>query len=229
MTSNVVLKAEGVRKCFGSAEVLRGIDFVLYASEVVAIMGPSGSGKSTLLHCLAGIIQSDKGEVFYKGVDISKLSQDALAKLRRNDFGFVFQFGELVPELPILENVALPLLLNGHSSRQAYDVARHWLDYVGLAAVVASMPGVLSGGELQRAAIARAMAINPSVIFADEPTGSLDSVNSNNVMRLFVALAKQYQKSVVIVTHSAELAAYADRIILMRDGQEQPNLASVNV
>lgn len=218
MESAVIIEAHGVQKYFGSTLVLGGVDVNVYRGEILAIMGPSGSGKSTLLHCLAGIIKLDGGNVVYDGNNIGALSQGELTKLRRTDFGFIFQFGELVSELPVRENVALPLLLRGTRKRQAYKIADSWLDAVGMQDFARTFPHMLSGGELQRVAIARAMAIDPKVIFADEPTGSLDSVNSKNVMKLFVSLAKEYDKAVVIVTHSYELATYADRTILLRDG-----------
>lgn len=213
-----IIEARGLRKSFGSVQVLQGIDINLRRGEILAIMGPSGSGKSTLLHCLAGIVKPDGGDVQYNGKEISTLSQNELAKLRRTDFGFIFQFGELVPELPVRENVALPLLLQGVSRRRSLVIADEWLNVVGIADLAKTLPYILSGGELQRAAIARAMAIDSKVIFADEPTGSLDSVNSEKTMRLFTELTKKHDKAVVVVTHSREIASYSDRTIYLRDG-----------
>lgn len=218
MDNQVILNANGLEKHFGSTPVLYDISVNLREGEILAVMGPSGSGKSTLLHCLAGIVQADKGTVGYKRVNIVTLSQSELAKLRRTDFGFIFQFSELMPELPVRENVALPLLLRKVQKRRAYTIADEWLKAVGMADVAGKYPSMLSGGELQRVAIARAMAIDPKVIFADEPTGSLDSKNSKKVMELFVDLAKKHNKAVIIVTHSQELTSYADRTIFIRDG-----------
>ena len=214
-----VIEARDIHKKIGTTDIIRGVSFRVYAGEVVSIMGPSGSGKSTLLYCLAGIIYVDEGDVMYMGKSIVSMSKNALAKLRRTDFGFIFQLGELVPELPVRDNVALPLLLRGEKKRDAYRAADAWLSTVGLKDVARSLPQTLSGGETQRAAIARAMAINPKLIFADEPTGSLDSVNSKNIMELIVLMAHQYNAAVVMVTHSEEVADFSDRIVRLRDGQ----------
>jgi putative ABC transport system ATP-binding protein len=218
MDKQVILNASGIEKRFGSTPVLHGVNINLRESEILAVMGPSGSGKSTLLHCLAGIVRADKGIVEYMSDNIVTLSQSELAKLRRTDFGFIFQFSELMPELPVRENVALPLLLREVQKRRAYTIADEWLKAVNMTDATGKYPSMLSGGELQRVAIARAMAIDPKVIFADEPTGALDSLNSQKVMQLFVDLAKKHNKSVIIVTHSQELASYADRTIFIRDG-----------
>lgn len=219
MESVRTIEAHDIHKKIGKTDIIQGVSFEAHAGEIVAIMGPSGSGKSTLLYCLAGIIAVDKGNIKYDGKSITSLSRSALAKLRRTDFGFIFQFGELVPELPVRDNVALPLLLRGEKKREAYRVADVWLSTVGLKDVAQSLPQTLSGGETQRVAIARAMAIRPKIIFADEPTGSLDSVNSKNVMELLALVARNHHAAVVIVTHSEEVAAFADRIIRLRDGR----------
>ncbi len=218
MKQNSIIEARAISKSFRGERVVDNVNLYLKQGEILAIMGPSGSGKSTLLHCLAGIIGVDEGIVSYEGKDITLLSQAERAKLRRTDFGFIFQFGELVSELPVLDNVALPLLLNGSKKAAAYETARKWLEVVEVGKLERSFPHTLSGGETQRVAIARAMAINPKVIFADEPTGALDSSRSKMIMRLFIELAKQYDKTVVFVTHSEELASHADRIVLLRDG-----------
>ena len=214
-----VLVATGVVKRFGLTEALRGVDLNVNRGEILAIMGPSGSGKSTLLHCLAGILAPDDGSVELDGRRIDDLGEAARSTLRRTAFGFVFQFGQLVPELPAIENAALPLLLNGQSRREALDVARFWLARLGLERLADRRPGELSGGEAQRVAIARALAISPRVVFADEPTGSLDSLAGEQVMNLLTDAARTEGVTVVLVTHDARVAAYADREIVVRDGR----------
>jgi putative ABC transport system ATP-binding protein len=188
------------------------------AGEVVAVMGPSGSGKSTLLHCLAGIIQPDAGTVTYAGRELSTLADGPRSALRRTDFGFVFQFGQLVPELTCLENVALPLRLDGMRRRAAEAKAREWLDRLEVADVAGKRPGEASGGQGQRVAVARALVTSPKAVFADEPTGALDSLNGEHVMRLLTGAAKDTGAAVVLVTHEARVAAYSDREVIVRDG-----------
>ena len=190
-----ILQARQLRKTFGETEAMRGISLDIQRGEVVAIMGPSGSGKSTLLHCLAGIIRPDHGTVTYfeqpaTPLRIDQLSDAERTKLRRHQFGFVFQFSQLVPELTALDNVAIPLLLSGHSRAVAYDQAEHWLDRMGVHAKRHQLATKLSGGQIQRVAVARALAIEPQILFADEPTGSLDSLNSEKVMELFLHAAR---------------------------------------
>ena len=214
-----IISARQIKKSFGQTQALRGVSLDVMAGEVLAIMGPSGSGKSTLLHSLAAIIGIDDGEIDFAGKRIDKMNDDARSVLRRTSFGFVFQFGQLVPELTALDNIALPLLLNGASRHQAYKKAKHWLTQVELADKADNMLGELSGGQMQRVAIARAMVIEPKVLFADEPTGSLDSLNSEKVMELFIRMAKQHGTTVIMVTHEPTIAAYADREIIVRDGQ----------
>ena len=213
-----VIKVRGLHKNFGPREVLRGIDLDVRAGDILSVMGPSGSGKSTLLYCMAGILAADKGEVFFNGKNLAHYSANSLIALRKTSFGFIFQFGELISELTVRDNIALPLLLRGVRKKQAYKTADEWASLVGVQNVISALPHTLSGGEMQRTAIARAMAINPEVIFADEPTGSLDSVNAKKVMELFVWLANKYRKTVIIITHSEEVAVYADRHILLKDG-----------
>lgn len=219
MSITPIITATNLTKRFGQTEALRGVGLTVAAGEILAIMGPSGSGKSTLLHSLAGITSVDGGEIVFDGQHIEGLNDKQRSILRRTAFGFVFQFGQLVPELTMHDNVAMPLLLNGVGRRQAYDRAQRWLAAVGLADQVSSLPGEVSGGQAQRAAIARAMVIEPKVLFADEPTGSLDSLNSEKVMELMVATAKDNGTTVVMVTHEPTIAAYADREIIVRDGQ----------
>lgn len=217
--SKPIISARNIKKSFGQAQALRGVSLDVMAGEVLAIMGPSGSGKSTLLHSLAAIIGVDSGEIHFDGQRIDAMNDDKRSILRRTRFGFVFQFGQLVPELTSLDNVALPLLLNGAKRQEAYKQAEHWLKAVGLSDKAGSMLGELSGGQMQRVAIARAMVTNPTVLFADEPTGSLDSLNSEKIMELFIATAKEHGTTVIMVTHEPTIAAYADREITVRDGQ----------
>lgn len=216
--NEVIISAENIKKRYGQTEALRGVSLAVGRGEVLAIMGPSGSGKSTLLHSLAAIIGVDDGSITFDGQRIDKYSDDKRSKLRRTSFGFVFQFGQLVPELTVHDNVALPLLLNGVSRSMAYKRADTWIKTVGLDGKQNSLPGELSGGQAQRVAIARAMVIEPKILFADEPTGSLDSLNSERVMELFIATAKQHGTTVIMVTHEPTIAAYADREIVVRDG-----------
>jgi len=187
------------------------------AGGVLAIMGPSGAGTSTLLHCLAGILTPESGEVIFDGRRIDNLPDRERSGLRRTSFGFVFQFGQLVPELPVVENIALPLLLAGRG-RRAMATAEAWLPRLGLDGLGRRLPGELSGGQGQRVAIARALIAGPRLVFADEPTGSLDSVAADEVMELLVSTAKTERAGVVVVTHEPRVAAYADRTVTVRDG-----------
>jgi putative ABC transport system ATP-binding protein len=214
----VLLAGVELRKSFGATPALRGASIAVRAGEVVAVMGPSGSGKSTLLHCLAGIVRPDGGAACYRGVDLAALSDSARSGLRRQDFGFVFQFGQLVPELTCLQNVALPLRLGRVPRREAEAVAREWLDRLEVAGTADQRPGETSGGQGQRVAVARALVTRPSVVFADEPTGALDSFNAERVLDLLVDAARQTGASVLLVTHEARVAAYADREVVVRDG-----------
>jgi len=214
-----LLTGRGLHKSFGATPALRGVDISVAAGEVLAVMGPSGSGKSTLLHCLAGILTPDAGEIVFDGQRVDRMLDNRRSRLRRGEFGFVFQFGHLVPELPIRENIAFPLLLGGKPRRAALAEAQRWLPRLGLADVGDRLPGEVSGGQGQRAAVARALIAGPRVIFADEPTGSLDSVAADQVMELLVATAKAERVSVVLVTHEPRVAAYADRQVTVRDGR----------
>jgi putative ABC transport system ATP-binding protein len=214
-----VLAAEGLVKRFGQTEALRGVDLRVMRGEVLAIMGPSGSGKSTLLHCLAAILTPDAGQVQFEDRRIDNLADGDRSRLRRTDFGFVFQFGQLGPELPAVENAALPLLLNGQSRAAALALSMEWLERLGLHGLADRRPGELSGGQAQRVAIARAMATGPRVLFADEPTGSLDSLAGEQVMNLLTDAARSDGVTVVLVTHEPRVAAYADREIVVRDGR----------
>jgi putative ABC transport system ATP-binding protein len=222
-----LLEARDVVKSFGQTTALRGASVAAAQGDILAIMGPSGSGKSTLLHCLAGIFQPDRGEVWFDGQRLDTLGEDERTKLRRTAFGFVFQFGQLVPELTAADNVALPLLLNRVRRRAAYKTADAWLDRLGIGDKDANRTGELSGGEAQRVAVARALALAPKVIFADEPTGSLDSLTGEKVMDLLTGLAREAGTTVVLVTHDARVAAYADRVVMVRDGLVSGDLGAV--
>lgn len=219
MSITPIISARNITKSYGQTHALKSVSLDVAPGEILAIMGPSGSGKSTLLHSLAAISSVDKGEIIFDGKRIDNLNDNKRSILRRTSFGFVFQFGQLVPELTALDNVALPLLLNGVKRVQAYERANTWLDKVGLDGKENSLPGELSGGQAQRVAIARAMVAEPKILFADEPTGSLDSLNSERVMELFINTAKKYGTTVIMVTHEPSIAAYADREIVVRDGQ----------
>jgi putative ABC transport system ATP-binding protein len=212
------LGARGITRSFGETPALRGADFAIAAGEIVAVTGPSGSGKSTLLHCLAGILRPDSGEVWFDGRRVDTMSERERSVLRRIEFGFVFQFGQLVPELSSEENVALPLLLNKVGRAKAVAAARTLMERLGLAGMENRRSGELSGGQAQRVAVARAMVARPKVVFADEPTGSLDSVTGETVMQLLTDVAREGSATVVIVTHDARVAAYADRQVIVRDG-----------
>lgn len=218
MPVNSIISAKNIKKSYGKTPVLHGVSLDVKQGEVLAIMGPSGSGKSTLLHSLAAIIPVDSGEIVFGGHNIGKFSDNKRSILRRTAFGFVFQFSQLVPELSVIDNVALPLLLNGVSRNKAYAEAKRWLEAVGLSDKHDSTPGEISGGQAQRVAIARAMVAQPKILFADEPTGSLDSLNSEHVMELFIKTAKDNGTTVIMVTHEPTIAAYADREIVVRDG-----------
>lgn len=219
-SSDVIIRTDDIKKSYGETHAMRGISLNIKRGEVLAIMGPSGSGKSTLLHTLAGITTPDSGRVYFNGSRIDNLTDRQRTMLRRTKFGFVFQFSQLVPELTAIDNVAIPLLLNGVDRRTAYKQAEQWLNRVGINdAKLHNLANQLSGGQIQRVAIARAMIINPEVLFADEPTGSLDSLNSELVMKMFIRTAKDNGTTVVMVTHEPTIAAYADREIIVRDGK----------
>ncbi|HEV2783051.1 MAG TPA: ABC transporter ATP-binding protein [Actinophytocola sp.] len=216
-----LLRGTDLRKSFGPTVALTGAGLALWPGEVVAVMGPSGSGKSTLLHCLAGIVQPDAGTVVYRGEVLSSMPDGPRSALRRSEFGFVFQFGQLVPELTCLENVALPLRLSGQRRRPAERLARDWLARLEVDDAADKRPGDVSGGQGQRVAVARALVASPKVIFADEPTGALDSFNGERVMTLLVDAAKRTNAAVLLVTHEPRVAAYSDREVIVRDGKSR--------
>jgi putative ABC transport system ATP-binding protein len=214
-----LLEATDVYLSFGRSPALRGATLAVDDGEFVAIMGPSGSGKSTLLHCLAGILTPDSGAVRFRGRRVDELADRDRSRLRRTDFGFVFQFGQLVPELSAADNVAMPLLLAGTRRGLAVRAAQTWLARLDVAELAGRRIGELSGGQAQRIAIARALVTQPSVLFADEPTGSLDSLAGEQVMLLLTAVARDTGSTVVLVTHDARVASYADRVVRVTDGQ----------
>lgn len=221
-----LLTASDLVKNYGSTAALDGADFAIRAGEIVAVMGPSGSGKSTLLHCLAGIVPPDAGSVTYRGQEMSSMNDARRSALRRRDFGFVFQFGQLVPELTCVENAALPLRLSGVGRKEAQSRATAWLERLEVDDVAGQRPGQVSGGQGQRVAVARALAAGPSVLFADEPTGALDSLNGERVMQLLTEAARETGAAVVLVTHESRVAAYSDREVVVRDGRAR-NMAGV--
>ncbi|MFE7181158.1 ABC transporter ATP-binding protein [Streptomyces erythrochromogenes] len=216
-----LLAATDLRKAYGTTNALDGAEFSIHAGEVVAVMGPSGSGKSTLLHCLAGIVPPDSGSIVYAGRELTAMSDAERSELRRTEFGFVFQFGQLVPELTCVENVALPLRLTGVKRKEAERTALHWMEQLQVEDLGGKRPGEISGGQGQRVAVARALVTGPRVIFADEPTGALDSLNGELVMQLLTEAARSANAAVVLVTHETRVAAYSDREIVVRDGRSR--------
>ncbi|ATO15513.1 ABC transporter ATP-binding protein [Micromonospora sp. WMMA2032] len=212
------LQARGVVRAYGPTPALRGVTLDVAEGEIVAVTGPSGCGKSTLLHCLAGILRPDAGQVTWRGERIDQWSEAARSRLRRTDFGVLFQFGQLVAELTAAENVALPLLLAGTGRRAARTAALTWLERLGVAEVADARPGEMSGGQQQRCALSRALVTEPRVLFADEPTGALDTLAGEQVLTQLVRLARDQRTTVVLVTHEPRIAAYADREVSLRDG-----------
>lgn len=220
----VILKAENIFKSFQTTkkvklDVLKGISLEIEKEKITIIVGASGAGKSTLLHLLGGLDRPDSGEVFYDSDDIFKLSEDRLAKFRNKNVGFVFQFHHLLPEFTALENVMIPQMINGTSLPQAKAKSEELLKTVGLTERLDHKPAELSGGEQQRVAVARALANNPKIIFADEPTGNLDSVNSEGIHKLILDLKTKLGVTFVIVTHNQNLVNLADQIYEIKDGK----------
>jgi len=234
----VIMRARGLEMSFGQTRALRGVDLDLLTGEVLAVTGPSGSGKSTLLHVMAGVLVPDAGSVGYHGgkasgdvsaqaaedisVNIAALDEAARSRLRLNEFGFIFQFGQLLPDLSALDNVTIPLLLAGTPRRRALAQAREALGELGLSEHLDKRPTQLSGGQAQRAAVARALVTGPRILFADEPTGSLDSLAAERTMEVLLASVRSRGASLVIITHDARVAAYADREVTVRDGRVGP-------
>jgi putative ABC transport system ATP-binding protein len=214
----VLLRGSALTRAYGPTPALRGVDIEIGEGEIVAVTGPSGCGKSTLLHCLAGILRVDSGQVIYRDQDLGLWTEAARSKLRRTRFGVLFQFGQLVPELTAAENVALPLLLAGSGRRDARKTATYWLERFGVGELADKRPGEMSGGQQQRCAVARAMATEPDVLFADEPTGALDVLIGEQVLGEIFQEARAQHMAVLLVTHEQRVAAYGDREVVLRDG-----------
>ena len=218
-SGRAIIEARDLVISFGETPALRGADLSVQRGEVLAVMGPSGSGKSTLLYCLAGILVPDSGEVSFDGQRLDTMREEQRSRLRRDRFGFVFQSGQLVPELTAEENVALPLLLGGTRRKEALRGARAWFERLELDGLERHRAGEMSGGQAQRVALARGLVAHPDVLFADEPTGSLDSLTGELVMGLMTGAAREEGTTVVLVTHEPRVAAYADREVIVRDGR----------
>ncbi len=214
-----LLVAKDIWKQYGPVSVLKGVSMEIAKGEVVSIVGPSGAGKSTLLYILSSLEQADKGEIFYNGQKVSGLSEKQLATYRNNSIGFVFQFHHLLPEFTAIENVSIPGWIAKQPKKQIEQRALELLDFMGLADKKHKKPNTLSGGEQQRVAVARALLNNPALIFADEPTGNLDSENAAALHALFIRLKKEFDQSFLIVTHNEALAKLSDRVLNMKDGQ----------
>ena len=213
-----MIEIQHINKTYGSLQVLRDINAKIDRSEIVGIVGPSGAGKSTLLQIAGTLDRPDSGTITYDGVDVSTLSERRLAAFRNKNIGFVFQFHQLLPEFTALENVAIPALIKGDNRKDAFARARQLIDFLGLGERTDHKPAELSGGEKQRISVARALMNQPDVIFADEPSGSLDSKNKQDLHQLFFDLREELHQTFVIVTHDETLAANCDRILHMRDG-----------
>ena len=218
MQTDSMIQLHGITKSFGSLQVLRGIDLQVNRGEVVAIVGPSGAGKTTLLQIMGTLDRPDEGEVIIDGENVSRLSATKIAHFRNKNIGFVFQFHQLLPEFTALENVMIPALIGGTSKKEARQRAQELLDFMGLADRAEHKPNQLSGGEKQRVAVARALVNHPAVVFADEPSGSLDTHNKEELHRLFFDLRDPMGQTFVIVTHDEALASQTDRTIHMLDG-----------
>jgi lipoprotein-releasing system ATP-binding protein len=214
-----MLKANDIHKNYGELEVLKGVDLELNEGEIVSIVGPSGSGKSTLLHILGTLDRPNKGDISVNGNRINAFTDKQLAGFRNRHIGFVFQFHHLLPEFTAIENVCIPGWINGRKKKEVAERAKQLLDALGLGKRLDNKPGALSGGEQQRVAVARALINNPLIIFADEPTGNLDSANARELHQLFFDLRKQFNQTFLIVTHNEELATMSDRVLHMKDGR----------
>lgn len=218
-THNSLIKATNIHKSYGDLHVLKGVDIEIQKGEVVSIVGRSGAGKSTLLHILGTLDRADQGVVHIDGMEVFKLSEQDLAKFRNKQIGFIFQFHHLLPEFTAVENVCIPAFIQGTSEPAAQKRAKELLDYLGLSDRLEHKPTQLSGGEQQRVAVARALMNRPSVVFADEPSGNLDSTSSHELHELLFQLRKDFGQTFLIVTHNMELAEMSDRILEMKDGK----------
>ena len=214
-----MLTGKNIYKRYASLEVLRGVNLEINKGEVVAIVGPSGCGKSTLLHILGTLDKPDMGEIVINKTGLGELSGNKLAAFRNKHIGFVFQFHHLLPEFIALENICIPGWLAGKGKKEVRDKAKHLLDMLGLIARMENKPNQMSGGEQQRVAVARALINNPDIVFADEPTGNLDSANAKELHQLFFDLRKQFNQTFLIVTHNEELSQLSDRTLHMKDGR----------
>jgi len=214
-----MLTGKNIYKTYGAVPVLRGVDISIEKGEIVSIVGSSGAGKSTLLHILGTLDKADKGEVKMNNVPVSSLQGKKLAAFRNKHIGFVFQFHHLLPEFTAIENVCIPGWLAGRRKKEVEEKAAEWLSNLGLKDRTENKPNQLSGGEQQRVAVARALINNPSIVFADEPTGNLDSVNAKELHQLFLDLRKKFNQTFLIVTHNEELAKLGDRVLYMKDGK----------
>jgi putative ABC transport system ATP-binding protein len=223
--SQAVLELDRVEYSYRRNTALRGVSLQLKPGEVVAVTGASGCGKSTLLHCAAGILTPDAGTIQVDGQDLAALKEEERARLRRTKVGIVLQFGQLVPDMPLIDNVALPLLLDGHERGEAHLSAMNWLEQVGIADDADAVPTELSGGQTQRAAVARALVTGPSVVLADEPTGSLDSRGGQELLDVLLQAARYRGAALLMVTHDNLVASSADREIRLRDGLIQHEVA----
>ena len=213
-----MLSGKNIHKRYGPVEVLKGVDIDIQKGEVVSIVGPSGSGKSTLLHILGTLDKADRGDIKINDVIINSLSPKKLAAFRNKHIGFVFQFHHLLPEFTALENVCIPGWLAGRKKKEVEEKAKELLQMLGLGHRLENKPNAMSGGEQQRVAVARALINNPDIIFADEPTGNLDSANAKELHQLFFDLRKKFNQTFLIVTHNEELAQLSDRVLHMKDG-----------
>lgn len=223
-----MIDIKGIKKSFGSLEVLKGIDLHIDKGEVVSIVGPSGAGKTTLLQIIGTLDRPDTGTITIDGIDVSKLSSKKLSDFRNQHIGFVFQFHQLLPEFTAIENIMIPAYIAGASHREAKQRAQELLEFMGLSDRASHKPNELSGGEKQRVAVARALINHPAVILADEPSGSLDSKNKEELHQLFFDLRDKFGQTFVIVTHDEQLASITDRTIHMRDGQLE-NLEELDI
>ena len=214
-----MIEIQGITKSFGELQVLKGIDLIIYKGEVVSVVGPSGAGKTTLLQIMGTLDKADSGSVVINGIELGNLKEKELSAFRNKQIGFVFQFHQLLPEFTALENVMIPALIGGMSSEKAMKKAKETLAFLGLAERASHKPAELSGGEKQRVAVARALINDPAVIFADEPSGSLDSKNKEELHQLFFDLRDKLGQTFVIVTHDEDLAQLTDRTIHMVDGR----------